>query len=72
MFKCVASVTPNNLTIVVYGSTEAEPISWIFAEEKLKEDAKKPDGLLVGLPFIEGGLKIIDATEGNGGVSNTV
>ena len=53
MFRTIVSIVPDKKAIVVYGSTEAEPVSLIFAEEKLKLEAEKPDGLCVGRPVYD-------------------
>lgn len=45
--RTVSSATPNRKTVVIYGSTEAEPISMIFAAEKMELEASRPDGLCV-------------------------
>lgn len=62
----IVSVTPEKRTLVMYGSTEAEPISVIFAEEKMKLELSGPDGLCVGKPVFRGTVKVIRILEGEG------
>eukprot|EP00118_Oscarella_pearsei_P001820 m.8583 g.8583 ORF g.8583 m.8583 type:complete len:564 (+) comp20720_c0_seq1:88-1779(+) len=46
--------------MIVYGSTEAEPISFIDTTEKIKaEAANSESGHCLGLPFLDGKLKVI-------------
>ena len=50
--------------VIVYGSTEAEPIAFIDAEVKIDAEKETPDmGHCVGMPFLEGNLKVITAEE---------
>ena len=63
-FRTVISVTPDKKTSVIYGATEAEPISYIFAEEKLQVEAEKPDGLCVGRPAFENSVRVIQILKG--------
>lgn len=62
--RTLCSVTPDKKVAVIYGSTEAEPISMIFAAEKMKLELSNPDGLCVGKPVFEGSVKVIQAVEG--------
>ena len=58
------SVTPNKDTIVLYGSTEVEPISFIRATEKLQLEETKPDGMCVGEPVVDNSVKVISLLDG--------
>ena len=51
-FQTIASTTKERRAALVYGSTEAEPISWIFAEEKLWVEKDDSIGLCVGKPVL--------------------
>lgn len=62
--RTICNVTPDRKALVIYGSTEAEPISMIFAEEKLKLEMGCPDGLCVGKPVFNGSVKVIRILEG--------
>ena len=62
--RTIAGVTPEKRTAVVYGSTEAEPISMILAAEKMELEASQPDGLCVGEPVFKGTVKVIHILEG--------
>ena len=62
--RTISGVTPNRRTVVLYGSTEAEPISMIFAEEKMKLESSHPDGLCVGRPVFKGSVKVMRVLEG--------
>ena len=62
--RSVATATPNKKTVVIYGSTEAEPISVIFAEEKMRLEKTCPDGLCVGMPVFKETVKVIRIQEG--------
>ena len=62
--RTILSVTPDKNTAVVYGSTEAEPISSIFAREKVELEASQPDGLCVGRPTFKGSVKVIKILKG--------
>ena len=64
MLRTILSVTPDKKCCIVYGSTEAEPISAILAEEKVKLESSKPDGLCVGRPSFKGSVKIIKLLKG--------
>ncbi len=57
--RIIANVTPNRNAYVVYGSTEAEPISIISAEEKMELEVDQPDGLCVGKPVFKETVKVI-------------
>ncbi|CAI8051226.1 Olefin beta-lactone synthetase [Geodia barretti] len=59
MFRTIASVTPEKKAVVLYGSTEVEPVSVIFAEEKLQLEAEKPDGHCIGRPVFEDSARVI-------------
>ncbi len=62
--RTVSSTTPDKKTVVLYGSTEAEPISMIFAKEKMEAEASLPDGLCVGKPVFKGSVKVIQILSG--------
>ena len=62
--RTVSSATPNRKTVVIYGSTEAEPISMIFAAEKMELEVSRPDGLCVGQPVFKGTVKVIQILSG--------
>ncbi len=51
---------PNSSSMVVYGSTEAEPISSIDARELVKRSEELSFGLPVGRPYHKINLKIIE------------
>ncbi len=61
--RTVVGVTPNKKTLVIYGSTEAEPISAIFAKEKMELERGEHDGLCVGKPVFEGTVKVIQVLD---------
>ncbi len=62
--RTISGVTPDRRSFVIYGSTEAEPISMIHAEEKMKLEASHPDGLCVGRPVFKDTVKVIRVQEG--------
>lgn len=69
--RTVSSVTPGKKAAVLYGSTEAEPISLIFAQEKMALEAAassqpggRNGGLCVGRPVFKGTVKVIKILEG--------
>ena len=62
--RTVSSATPDRKTVVIYGSTEAEPISMIFASEKMELEASSPDGHCVGRPVFKGSVKVIQIIPG--------
>ena len=64
MLRTMVSVVTDKKAVVLYGSTEAEPISLIFAEEKLRLEAGKPDGLCVGRPVYEDSARVIGILSG--------
>ena len=66
-FRTIVSATPDKKAVVLYGSTEVEPISVVFADEKLRLEAGKPDGLCVGRPVFEKSAKIIRILKGENG-----
>jgi acyl-CoA synthetase (AMP-forming)/AMP-acid ligase II len=59
MLRTIASVTPEKKAMLLYGSTEVEPVSVIFADEKLQLEAGKPDGHCVGRPVFEDSARVI-------------
>lgn len=63
-FRTITSVTPDKKTILIYGSTEAEPISSIMAAEKLELEAGQPEGHCVGRPAFKDSVKIIRILNG--------
>ena len=64
MLRTISSATPERKTVVIYGSTEVEPVSMIFAGEKMELEASQPDGLCVGKPVFKGSVKIIKILSG--------
>lgn len=54
---------PNADCKIVYGSTEAEPISAILASELVKSKAELKRGLAVGAPFEDIEIRIIDIVD---------
>ena len=62
--RSIASTVKDKKVVVIYGATEAEPISIITAKEKMELEESKPDGLCVGKPAIEGSVKIIRVSDG--------
>lgn len=63
ILRTVSSVTPEKRTWIMYGSTEAEPISMIYAGEVFDLEASRPDGLCVGQPVFKGSVKVIRILE---------
>ena len=57
--RTITSVTLERRTFVLYGSTEAEPISTIFAEEKMELEGTQCVGHCVGRPVFKGSVKVI-------------
>ncbi|MEM6696972.1 MAG: AMP-binding protein [Bacteroidota bacterium] len=53
---------PNAITQIVYGSTEAEPISSIGAKKLIVKEDQLSQGLPVGIPFHQAEVKIIQIT----------
>jgi len=47
---------------IVYGSTEAEPISAVKTDELVKSNVRNDGGLLVGIPYHGARVKIIEIT----------
>ena len=62
--RTVSSVTPNKKTVVVYGSTEAEPICAIYSEEKMELERGDQEGLCVGKPVFSDTVKVIQVLDG--------
>ena len=62
--RMIASTVKEKKLAIIYGSTEAEPISIIPAKEKMALEESRPDGLCVGKPVMEGTVKIISASDG--------
>ena len=62
--RTISSATPDRNTVVVYGSTEVEPISCIYAAEKMDLEASLPDGHCVGKPVFKGSAKVIKILSG--------
>ena len=58
------SAIPGGEVIVLYGSTEAEPISAIWADEKLQLEGEKSEGLCVGKPVFDNSTKVIQLLKG--------
>ncbi|HEU4719197.1 MAG TPA: AMP-binding protein [Bacteroidia bacterium] len=54
---------PGSSVEIVYGSTEAEPISTISAEELISEKNKSEKGLCVGKPYHGTTVRILPVTE---------
>lgn len=69
-FRIIASATPNRMAGVVYGSTEAEPMTLLMADEKLELEASQPDGLCVGRAVLGAGLKVIKICDGEFGIDD--
>ena len=63
---CRAASSPEKV-IVVYGSTEAEPVSFIRAADKLKVEEGSSVGMCVGRPVFEGSVKVVRVEEGVSG-----
>lgn len=70
---CRAASSPEKV-VVVYGSTEAEPVSFIRAADKLKaEEGDSSVGMCVGRPVFEGSVKVVQVGEGvSGGTLESV
>ena len=64
LLRTVCGVTPGKKTFVVYGSTEAEPISAIFAHEKMALESGDHEGHCVGKPVFSGSVKVIQVLDG--------
>ena len=64
VLRTVSSATPSKNTVVIYGSTEAEPISCIYAAEKMEVEASRPEGHCVGMPVFKGSTKVIKILSG--------
>ena len=62
--RIILSVTPERRCAVIYGSTEAEPISAILGTEKVEAESSQPDGLCVGRSVFKGSVKIIKILKG--------
>ena len=62
--RLIASTVLDKKLAIIYGATEAEPISVIAATEKMALEESKPDGLCVGRPAFEDTVKIIPASDG--------
>jgi len=60
--KQLVQAFPETAVEIVYGSTEAEPISSILAQDLLKTETS--NGLLVGTPSESIALRIVQPTEG--------
>ena len=69
--RTILSVTPEKRCAVLYGSTEAEPISAIYATEKLELESSQPDGLCVGRPVLKGSTKVIKILKGTCSISSS-
>lgn len=61
--RATSAVTPGKKFCVLYGCTEAEPISFIFAEEKMALEASRPRGHCVGKPVFDGTARVIKILE---------
>ncbi len=59
LFRKIASVTPERKAVVIYGSTEAEPVSLVFGQEKVALETEDTVGHCVGKPVFKGSVKII-------------
>jgi len=64
LFRTVCGVTPGKKAFVVYGSTEAEPISAIFAQEKMALESGDREGHCVGKPVFSDSVKVIQVLDG--------
>ncbi|XP_064406005.1 olefin beta-lactone synthetase-like [Halichondria panicea] len=64
VFRKIASVTPGRKAAVIYGSTEAEPVSVVFAQEKMALEGEDSVGHCVGQPVFKGSVKIIKILDG--------
>ncbi|MEM8527058.1 MAG: AMP-binding protein [Bacteroidota bacterium] len=60
--KLYEQAFPKATTKIVYGSTEAEPISSIDAKDLVKREVQLSKGLPVGIPFHQAEVKIIKIT----------
>ncbi len=72
VFRKIASVTPGRKAAVIYGSTEAEPVSVVFAQEKMALEGEDSVGHCVGQPVFKGSVKIIKILDGAGSTMNHV
>ena len=63
-FRTIMSTTKDKKAALIYGSTEAEPISLIFAEEKLAVEKDDSIGICVGKPVFENSVKVIKLLSG--------
>ena len=64
MLRAIASATPEKKVMIVYGATEVEPVSTVYAEERLGLEAGRPDGHCVGRPMFDGSTRIIKILTG--------
>ena len=62
--RSIAGTIKDKKLGIIYGSTEAEPISLITAKEKMVLEESKSEGLCVGKPAVEGSVKIIPESDG--------
>lgn len=66
LIEILTEILPNGTAHVVYGSTEAEPISVVSAQQVLEENANRSNegrGNLVGRPVGDAEVRIIRATD---------
>ena len=62
--RTISSVVPDKNVLVMYGSTEVEPISVILAKEKQSLEVDNPPALCVGRPFVNDSVRIIPVQDG--------
>ena len=62
----MSAVTPGRKMCVLYGCTEVEPISFIFAAEKMVLEASCLRGHCVGRPVFDGTARVIRIIGGGG------
>ena len=64
VFRTIASATACKNAVVLYGGTEAEPMTMIMASEKLELESTQRRGLCVGRPVLDARMKIIKLLDG--------
>ena len=64
VFRTIASATACKQVVVLYGGTEAEPMTMIMASEKLPLESTQTRGLCVGRPVLDAKMKIIKLLDG--------
>ena len=69
VFRTIALATPSKMAAVIYGSTEAEPMAMLLANEKMEVESTSSRGLCVGRPLLNARMVAIKILEGETRVS---